>query len=313
MKSADISKDDLLKFINNIHIPRNVINKVGTDYFNASISQFQNSKASFLVDAGSINKRQILVFIITTCNNLSTPFLFDLVQNFDGTLEAYRSEINNVINKAKQNKIDITGITTDNLPVQVRAISENCENSIQNIQNILYFRCMSHLLALAFEDWISIQDKLTIFESSIKNIFSNIKQKKFSKNLPKRIPSFINTRWYSHFKGLYSILEQRKKYISFFQKTTKEMIKGLREITDDMLYLLSKGFRKVYPLLVPFYKLTIALQYNEISCVDCIIIIEHYIEEMENIIYKYQIPESGKRFINCIKRRLLLNKNTQIY
>lgn len=40
------------------------------------------------------------------------------------------------INKEKQNQIDITGITTDNLPVQGKAIFEVCLDNIQNIQNI---------------------------------------------------------------------------------------------------------------------------------------------------------------------------------
>lgn len=92
-----------------------------------------------------------------------------MVPNFDGTFDEYRSEINNVIKRVKQNQIDITGITSVNLRVQAQAISEECLDSIQNIQNILYFRFMSHLLALAFNDWMSIQGELAIFESVIKD------------------------------------------------------------------------------------------------------------------------------------------------
>lgn len=92
-----------------------------------------------------------------------------MVPNFDGTFDEYRSEINNVIKRVKQNQIDITGITSVNLRVQTQAISEECLDSIQNIQNILYFRFMSHLLALVFNDWMSIQDELAIFESVIKD------------------------------------------------------------------------------------------------------------------------------------------------
>lgn len=70
-----------------------------------------------------------------------------MVLNINGTLDVERSDINNAINKEKQNQRDITGITTDNLQVQGEAIFEVCLVNIQDIQNILYFRCVSHLLS----------------------------------------------------------------------------------------------------------------------------------------------------------------------
>lgn len=72
-------------------------------------------------------------------------------------------------------------------------------------------------------------------------------------------------------------------------------------------------FYKSFPLLIPFYKLTCILQNNKISCVDAILVVEHFIKEINKNIIQYGIPESGNRLIQMIQKRLLLNKNIQLY
>lgn len=68
------------------------------------------------IDAGKINQKEILCFVISNGKYCLYPFLFDIVQNFDST---YIS-------------LNIVGITTNNLPVQKKSVSIESPNSIIN-------------------------------------------------------------------------------------------------------------------------------------------------------------------------------------
>ena len=69
----------------------------------------------------------------------------------------------------------------------------------------------------------------------------------------------------------------------------------------------------MYPLLIPFLNLTFHLQHHSISCVEAVIIIEYYLSQMKDNMIKYEIPKEGYTLINLIEKRLLLNKNVQMY
>ena len=121
-RSTDISVNDFLKLCNDIVIPRSLLEKVGNDYFQASISYFKGSMAAFEIDAGKINDVEILVFVLTAKHRYQFSMLFDLEFNFEGNLDAYQKVVYSKIMKAKENQINIVGLTTDNLPVQIQAL-----------------------------------------------------------------------------------------------------------------------------------------------------------------------------------------------
>ena len=58
---------------------------------------------------------------------------------------------------SKKSYIAIVRITTDNLPVQIQALSHESPESIQynfiEMKPILHFRCTCHLLDLAYKYW----------------------------------------------------------------------------------------------------------------------------------------------------------------
>ena len=100
--------------------------------------------------------------------------------------------------------------------------------------------------------------------------------------------------------------------ISLYKNPPKKIICDLIKMKDSILYILNVGLPKVYPLLFYFEKLTNQIQKENVSCVEAILIIEHYLHKMKDNIIKYEI-ESGFELINSIKKRLLLNHNVQLY
>ena len=84
------------------------------------------------------------------------------------------------------------------------------------------------------------------------------------------------------------------------------------QIQKEFLYLFKVGFPQVYPLLIQFLSLTKYLQNDVLSCVDAIIIIEYYLNQMRNNIEEYEIEE-GHLLIECIEKRLRLYRNVYMY
>lgn len=84
------------------------------------------------------------------------------------------------------------------------------------------------------------------------------------------------------------------------------------QIQKEFLYLFKVGFPQVYPLLIPYLSLTKYLQNDVLSFVDAIIIIEYYLNQMRNNIEEYEIEE-GHLLIECIEKRLRLNRNVYMY
>lgn len=175
-RNTSISKQDFLKLINNTYVPRSLLKSVGNDYFLASISPFKGAYCSFEIDAGKINQRSLLVFVLHSNQNGSLPILFDFIDNFDSSFFNYRYYVREMILKAFQNDIIICGIVTDNLPVQILAVSHESDKSFQNVfsdvKKIIHLRCCNHLLNLAFRDWTKLKNDLTIYEEKIHNIIS---------------------------------------------------------------------------------------------------------------------------------------------
>lgn len=314
--NTNINKNELLKIINNMKISRSLLDKVGHDYFNASISYFIGSNAAFQIDAGRVNKKKMLVFMLSAKQRTSSQYLFDIDMDFEPTLKGYKKSVMERINKAKSNNINIVGIVSDNLPVQIKAVSHESFLSIQHdnleAQGIVHFRCCNHLLNLAYKDWLKNNNELTEYETRIHKISLILNNEKFYKYLKKKIPIPNVTRWNSTFKSFEKIIQIFNSILSLYKNNPKEITKELTEIRDDVKYLITIGIPKVYPLLFYFEKLTDQIQQEDVSCVEAVLIIEHYLKKIKQMIFKYKI-DSGKELIHSIKRRLLLKKNVQLY
>lgn len=68
-----------------------------------------------------------------------------MILDFGGQFENYLYGVRDICIKAKKLNINIVGIVSDNLPVQIKAISHESSKGIQNtfpeLQNILHFTC----------------------------------------------------------------------------------------------------------------------------------------------------------------------------
>ena len=318
-RNTSISQDEFNQHFSDITISSSLLNQVGKDYFLYSLEPFKGSYASFQIDAGQINRNSILVFILWAHQRRKRPMIFELFQNFIGNLNNYRECVKTAIEKAKEYNITIVGLVSDNLPVQIKAISHNSKKSIQNVykesylQSVVHFRCCNHLLALAFHDWLKINDPLTLYEKIIINIINVFKKKDLKKHFKKKIPQICVTRWYSPFNALQALYENRRHIIELYKKPPKSLVNSLITIYNDIEYLFTRGFTEIYPLLFPYLKLTYHLQNDDVSCVHAVLIVEHYLKEMKEHIIKYEIGEIGHMLIKCIRRRMLLNKNVQLY
>ena len=109
------------------------------------------------------------------------------------------------------------------------------------------------------------------------------------------------------------IFRLRTNIINLFKNPKKTMIKDLLKIKEDVKFIFSVGFLEVYPLLFHFASLMDYLQSENVSCVESIVIIEFFLNKIKNNIIEYEISESGKELYDLIKKRLILNKNIQLY
>ncbi len=316
-RNSDISTNEFLRMCNNIKVSRNLLEKVGFDYFEATVSIFKGGVASFQIDASKINENEILVFIICSKIRSSSTFLFDICQNFQGDLTSYMDVVREKILKARKNDIEIVGLTTDNLPVQIQALSQESKKSNQNkykdMKSIIHFRCSSHLLNLAYRDWMKTKNFLAIYVNKIQKIMKVLNNKQFSRKLFKKIPKTCITRWNSEFRALETLFHLRYDIIKLYEFPTQKNMKSLLKIKSDIKYIFTVGFLKVYPLLFHFASLVDYMQNENLSCVESVIIIEHFLGKMKENIIKYQIVDFGKDLYDSIKKRLILNKNVQLY
>ena len=314
-RSGRYSSDQFITFTKTIHVPRNLLKNVGGDYFSAFIQQFQGKFASFLIDAGKINQHSMLVFVLYRQH--ITPIIYDFIYDFDSSYENYREAAHDIILKAKKDNITITGIVTDNLPVQLMALSQENEASFQNIyedaEATIHLRCCNHLLNLSFKDWMKQDNSLTIFEEKSRLITNLFRKKEYAKFLVHKIPTTCPTRWSSHFQILEYLIKNFRELLKIFLHPHSNQISQLKKIMPEFLYFIDIGFPKVYPLLVPFYGLTSHLQNSAYTSVHTVLIIEFYLNQMKANIEKYEIPNDGYQLIECIEKRLLLHKNNQIY
>lgn len=280
-RNTNISMNDFLEICNGLVIPRSLLQKVGHDYFEASISYFKGAMAAFEIDAGTINDKQILAFVLSAKNRYQYSMLFDFEFNFEGDFESYQKVVMEKIRKAKENEITIVGLTTDNYPVQIMALSHESKQSILNkykdMENIIHIRCANHLLNLAYQDWVQLNNELSVYEIKIKNIMNVLSKKEFAKKISKKIPKIGITRWNSAFRALEMIFRLRKEIVDLYKNPRKSMNKDLFHIKEDVLFIFSRGFLEIYPLLFYVASLMDFLQTENLSCVDAIVIIEYFL------------------------------------
>ena len=304
---TDLTPSQFSKICSGTAVPRKLLQKVGNDYFVAGISPFKGGYSSFQIDASKVNNNEILVFVLSK-NNFQKTFLFDIQQNFQGDLISYRDIVREKILKASELGINIVGLTTDCLPVQIQALSHDSNDSIQkkypDMTKIIHFRCIAHLLNSAYREWIKSKNILSEYENKIKSIVKVLNLKPFTKKLSKKIPTMCVTRWTSAFKVLETIFYLRKEIISLFQKANKKEIKLLLKIKNDIKFIFSIGFLQVYPLLFYFSSLMEYVQEEHLSCVDAIIVVEHFLSKIKKNIEMYQIHESGKDLYKLIKKKI---------
>lgn len=124
-RNSNIKTDEFIQKLDNVKISKNLLQQVGNDYFLYSIEPFRGAECAFQIDAGKNNQRSLLVFMLSGHQRRRRPMIFHLVQNFGGTLSDNRECVKSAIEKAMLYDIEIVGLVTDNLPVQIQAFSQD--------------------------------------------------------------------------------------------------------------------------------------------------------------------------------------------
>ena len=129
-RNTNISAENFTEICKGVKVSKKLLGKVGNDYFFSNIAPFKGAYASFQIDASLINDKEVLVFVLTAKSRLHDTFLFDIELNFNGNLEMYREIVKQKIEKARENQINIVGLTTDNLPTQIMAL-KHCKTTFR--------------------------------------------------------------------------------------------------------------------------------------------------------------------------------------
>ena len=88
------------------------------------------------VDSGTIGRNTILNIVLINANQKEeSPLLFKSVWNFSGTSKSYKKEIKDSIIELSEFGIMISGLVTDNLSVQVKALDHRKPKSVMNQEN----------------------------------------------------------------------------------------------------------------------------------------------------------------------------------
>jgi hypothetical protein len=104
------------------------------------------------IDAGKLGHNNYLDILITNSYLDAPPLIFKAISNFKGDINGYRDEIKNAITEVETDGFAVAGIVSDNLRVQIKAITEVQE---ENANSFLHIPCGCHCLALGIKDFCS--------------------------------------------------------------------------------------------------------------------------------------------------------------
>lgn len=98
--NANMTPSQFEKICDGVDVSINLFSEVGNGYFEDIILPYKGSLASFQIDASKINDREILVFVLSVKSRDLEPDLFDIKQDFEGDLNAYREVVKEKVLKA---------------------------------------------------------------------------------------------------------------------------------------------------------------------------------------------------------------------
>ena len=277
--------------------------------------------SALCVDSGKIGGTSILNIVLINVNKTEEkPILFKSIWNFVGCFESYKKEIFEAIIELKKYNIEISGLVTDNLPVQVKVLDHrnvsslinNCEDKI--ISNLIRVPCQCHTINLALNDWLS-DEKRSDLVPIVKVICNLFRKKQFKNIFYTKLMPFCPTRW----TNLFEIINWGKlniKRIFAVLKTNNLIIKNILEpFIEEVKYFIFSIVPNYYRILFIYSKLIKSLESDYCSASRSALIYEFFFDIIkENLLIEF-IKDENIHFtelVESIKNRLFGTGNYEL-
>lgn len=270
------------------------IHKVILDLASASktiaCGSFQNSQyIHIMLDGSTIIRKKITDYFLQ--NEKCMPYLFSTVYDHTDDAEQQKKDILELINELLDVGINVSTITGDNKPSQVKALDHKKNSSFikcsdkANIKSIRFIPCSCHILALV----IKSMEKDEIFTQLLNLLDAQmaiLTSQNFKELLGCSVPNYVSTRWLSKINAISWILKHQalietiiKDQIDQFDK---ESIQQLNTCFAPESFIKIKIFAS---LIYPFHRLTQFLESDSTTVGDIypsFQMLDKFLEDLES-------------------------------
>lgn len=250
---------------------------------NDIISKF-SGYSSLCIDAGKVGHENVLNIVLVKANVPELkPFLFETIYGFRGDYESYKSQIVKTIKTLEQNKIFISSIVSDNLPVQIKAVDDEHFWSFQNqtedysLKKNFRVSCLCHTLNLALKD-VFLKEPFCHHINLLDNIIPFFRSKLIKRVIGSICPNRCLSRWLNLFEIFNWGFIHRGRIISII-KTSNPII---REKTKEYKKTLKKFIFDSIPLFyIPLFlynKLILIFEQDHFLITNVIVTVMEFID-----------------------------------
>lgn len=237
----------------------------GRQLYNVHLQQYKEQRyIALAIDAGKLGRTNYLDILITNAFLDAPPLIQKAIRHFAGDFPSYHNEISTTITELEADGFVVGGIVSDNLRVQVKAISQV---QVEKKNKFLHIPCGCHCLSLAIKDLCDDNRAISRAVSVLHDFSILLNTKPVLALLKCSCPSRCLTRWTNIYDIAAWIVSHLDALIAFFQNPTVYGLKSLR--SHSVLELCKETMLGAAPLLVLllqiFKVLSLKLESNRTS------------------------------------------------
>lgn len=214
------------------------------------------------IDAGTLSHRHMIDFCITS-PSLKPIFYKATTKQIAGVDEYMKTTESVLLELFQKYKINVVAIVTDNLPLQVIALSHWSPTSLLNtssnekIRKILFFPCLCHTTQLIVECTEEQDAMFASLNGTLRSMIQCLRTPYLRDLIGANCPEFVSTRWLSRMESISFILEKKDKLMKIIEeiesleipnKVKRNIILQCSEVNFSKIHTLGK-------LVYPFYVL----------------------------------------------------------
>lgn len=211
--------------------------------FNKDLVSFRGLLVSVVLDASSTVSDSVLDVLIVNPFLHPKPLLFDSIEEFQGTIAAYKSAAGRVVSNLARAGIDPVGFVCDNLAAQIAALDPSKPTSFQATSNrisdqiLMLIRCACHTMALGIGDACRSEPLLTMTDE-LHSIVNILRKKPIRIELVSACPGWIPTRWSYQFKIVMWIIKHIDKLMELRLNCPWKFYDTMRKVFPTLDHIL---------------------------------------------------------------------------